>query len=52
VTCWDGYSSVNLVLFISCDTVQCIDCLSHTVFNFFGRNLVGFYFDFLRVDLT
>jgi len=48
---WLQLFQFSFVYFL-CDTAQCIVCLSHIVFQFFGRNLVGFYFDFVRLDLT
>jgi len=41
-----------IFVYFLCDIMQCIVCLSHIVFPFFGRNLVGFYFDFVRLYLT
>jgi len=48
---WLHLFQFSFVYFL-CDTAQYIVCLSHIVFQFFVRNLVGFYFDFVRLDLT
>jgi len=39
-------------IYFLCDNAHCVVCLSHTVFHNFGRKLVGFCFDFVRLDLT
>ena len=52
MTCWDGYSSFNLVLFISY-VILCNVLFAYLIlFSIFGKNLVEFYFDFVRLDLT
>jgi len=48
---WLQLFQFSFVYFL-CDIMQFIVCLSHIVFPIFGRNLVGFYFDFVRLDLT
>jgi len=52
VTCWDAYSSFNLVLFITYVILRTVLFAYLILFYIFGRNLVGFYFDFVRLDLT
>ena len=39
-------------VYFLCDTVQCIVCLSHTVFHFLEGIWLGSNFDFVRLDLT
>jgi len=40
---WDGYSSFYLAfVYFLCDIVQCVVCLSHTVFHFVEGIWLGF----------
>jgi len=48
---WLQLFQFSCVYFL-CDIAHCVVCLSHTVFHNFGRKLVGFCFDFVRLDLT
>ena len=49
---WDGYSSFNLVLFISY-VILCNVLFAYLIlFSIFWKELVGFYFDFARLYWT
>jgi len=52
VTCWDGYSSFNLVLFISY-VILCNVLFAYLIlFSIFWKEFGWVLFDFVRLDMT